>query len=264
MPEQLDDKSIAGLKRLLSLLDPDTLTKEEFVKQFKNVIDFVKKIEEKNIRAIKAMEETHKKLTKKLDDFNNQNTSNFSNKFKLELEALKKQHSDLMNKIEIRIAEIKDGQDGKDADEEAIYSRLIKELPAKDDIANSIPIIGERVRDSLELLDGDDRLMMSAIKGLEEKIQELEGRPLGGKSGGGFSYIHMSRQFVDDETPSGTVNGSNADFTIAKTPNPTSSLKVYVNGQRMRVTEDYTLSARTITFITPPPTGSILLCDYRF
>jgi len=40
-------------------------------------------------------------------------------------------------------------------------------------------------------------------------------------------------------------------------------LKVYVNGQRMRETEDYTISATTITFLTPPPTGSIILCDYR-
>ncbi len=73
----------------------------------------------------------------------------------------------------------------------------------------------------------------------------------------------MNIHIIDDETPNGTVNGVNTDFTISLTPSPTTSLKVYVNGQRMKLTEDYTLSSKTITFVTAPPTGSILTVDYR-
>lgn len=69
--------------------------------------------------------------------------------------------------------------------------------------------------------------------------------------------------FVDDETPTGSINDSNTVFTIANTPT-SGSLKVFLNGARQRVTEDYTLSGTTITFINPPPTGSILLVDYRY
>lgn len=69
--------------------------------------------------------------------------------------------------------------------------------------------------------------------------------------------------FADDETPSGTINGSNKIFTVANIP-IAGSLKVFVNGSRMRITEDYTFSGTTITFITAPPTGSIILVDYRY
>jgi uncharacterized surface anchored protein len=95
-----------------------------------------------------------------------------------------------------------------------------------------------------------------------EMLEELS-RNKGIRFGGGFSQIHMEQHFIDDETPTGTINGINTVFTIASTPNPSGSLKVYVNGQRMRITEDYTVSGRTITFLIAPPTTSIILCDYR-
>jgi hypothetical protein len=81
--------------------------------------------------------------------------------------------------------------------------------------------------------------------------------------GGGFSKIAMDGHIVDNETPTGTVNGVNTDFVLANTPNPANSLKIYVNGQRMQLTGDYTISVKTITFLTAPPTTSIILCDYK-
>ena len=125
------------------------------------------------------------------------------------------------------------------------------------------PDTPEQIRDKMESLQDEERLSISTIHKLEDRLDELESRPVGGKGGGGFSKIAMDFHIIDDETPSGTVNGTNTIFTLANVPNPTSSLKVYVNGQRMRITEDYTLSGGTITFIIAPPSTSILLCDYR-
>jgi hypothetical protein len=68
---------------------------------------------------------------------------------------------------------------------------------------------------------------------------------------------------VRNEVPTGTVNGSNKDFVLANTPTA-GSLQVYVNGQRFTVTEDFTLSGATITFVTAPPTTSKILCDYLY
>src|SRR5678809_767545 len=58
-------------------------------------------------------------------------------------------------------------------------------------------------------------------------------------------YVKIVPLFADDETPSGTVNGSNVTFTLAHTPNPSASLQLFVNGQLMTpgATEDFTLSA---------------------
>jgi hypothetical protein len=69
-----------------------------------------------------------------------------------------------------------------------------------------------------------------------------------------------------DEVPSGTVNGSNDTFTLAQTPNPTLSLKLYVDGILMAVTTHYTLSGTTITFETAfiPISGQTLFASYKY
>lgn len=77
--------------------------------------------------------------------------------------------------------------------------------------------------------------------------------------------ISAQTYFYENEVPSGTVNGSNAVFTTANTVNPTTSIDVYVNGQHMKAGGvDFTFSStNTITFVIAPPTGSIILVDYR-
>lgn len=64
------------------------------------------------------------------------------------------------------------------------------------------------------------------------------------------------------ETPSGTVNSSNTTFTLTTAP-ATGTLKLYQNGVRLKITDDYTLSGSTITFVTAPTTGDTLLADYN-
>lgn len=72
-----------------------------------------------------------------------------------------------------------------------------------------------------------------------------------------------SVSFADGEVPSGTVDSSNVTFTLAHTPTA-GSLKVFKDGARLKITEDYTLATATITFISAPLTGSLLLADYRY
>lgn len=69
--------------------------------------------------------------------------------------------------------------------------------------------------------------------------------------------------FADEETPSGTINGINTTFTLAHTP-LSGSLKVYLNGIRLKNGNDYTLATTTITMINIPGTGDTLIADYRY
>jgi hypothetical protein len=71
--------------------------------------------------------------------------------------------------------------------------------------------------------------------------------------------------FVDQETPSGALNGVNAAFTTSQTPSPSTSLVVYRNGVRETPGVDYTASGSAITFMSNlvPQSGDILLCFYR-
>lgn len=75
-----------------------------------------------------------------------------------------------------------------------------------------------------------------------------------------------SSNFVTREIPTGTVNGSNATFTLANTPTAATE-EVFVNGilQNVGAGNDYTISGATITFLTGaiPQTGDVVLVNYR-
>ena len=64
------------------------------------------------------------------------------------------------------------------------------------------------------------------------------------------------------ETPSGTIDGVNDEFTAANTFK-TGTLRVFLNGSRMKITEDYTESGAVVTFVTPPEVDSNILFDYE-
>lgn len=71
--------------------------------------------------------------------------------------------------------------------------------------------------------------------------------------------------FVDMETPSGTIDGNNASFTLSQVPNPSGSLEVFRNGLRLTSGLDYTASNNTLTFASSyvPQIGDVLVCSYR-
>lgn len=52
--------------------------------------------------------------------------------------------------------------------------RILPKIPTIDQLSDKLPILSEEVRDSLELLMGDERLDASAIKGLPELRQEVK------------------------------------------------------------------------------------------
>ena len=58
--------------------------------------------------------------------------------------------------------------------------------------------------------------------------------------------------FADNITPSGVIDGVNVTFTLPHTPNPVSSLSLYLNGVFQTNGVDYSLSGNTITYVTPP------------
>jgi len=130
------------------------------------------------------------------------------------------------------------------------------------DIKKDLPKLGDEIKNGLELLQGDERLDAKAIKGLKKEFKEWS-KKVEDKIRIGFVGGTPRPFFIDNETPLGTVNGTNKAFTINNIPSPAISLVIYVNGQRMKITEDYTFAIQTITFVTAPPTNSILTCDYR-
>jgi hypothetical protein len=71
--------------------------------------------------------------------------------------------------------------------------------------------------------------------------------------------------FVDAETPTGAVDGSNAVFTLSASPSPTTSLQVFRNGILQKSGGDYSLSGGVVTFLSGavPQTGDVIQTYYR-
>jgi len=71
--------------------------------------------------------------------------------------------------------------------------------------------------------------------------------------------------FVDGDTVTGAVDGSNSTFALTATPNPPASLVFYRNGVLQKAGVDYTLTNNSVQFLpasTPQP-GDTLLASYR-
>lgn len=56
------------------------------------------------------------------------------------------------------------------------------------------------------------------------------------------------------ETPSGSINGTNTDFTLSATP-IAGTVEVFLNGLLQEVSDDYTISGTTVSFISAPVSG---------
>lgn len=70
--------------------------------------------------------------------------------------------------------------------------------------------------------------------------------------------------YASAETPSGLINGANTTYTLAHTPNPALSLRLFLNGLLQVATVDYTLATATITMTSAPLTGASLIAFYRY
>lgn len=79
----------------------------------------------------------------------------------------------------------------------------------------------------------------------------------------GTDYMAPSN-FVVRETPSGTINGVNATFTLANAPAPAGSEMIFLNGILLEsgAGNDYTISGATITMLAVPQTGDRLKATY--
>lgn len=70
---------------------------------------------------------------------------------------------------------------------------------------------------------------------------------------------------MDEETPAGTLDGVNTTFTLSQTPNPPTSLLLFINGLRQHSGVDFTLAGNTITLTGFVPTvGQNIVASYRF
>lgn len=70
------------------------------------------------------------------------------------------------------------------------------------------------------------------------------------------------KDFWVDETPTGTINGSNTSFTISSASHESEAFNLYLDGLKLTNSTDYSLSSTTITMVTAPAVGQSLRANY--
>src|SRR5262252_5903050 len=82
-------------------------------------------------------------------------------------------------------------------------------------------------------------------------------------------YFRQLPNFSDAVVPAGTIDGANKIFTLPESPNPPESFRLRKRASAatswtvMALTTDYTLSGKTLTYVTAPAVGDVHECDYR-
>jgi len=117
--------------------------------------------------------------------------------------------------------------------------------------------------DRLLLLEAFARHTISSLRNrLEAKNGDIEALlvshrvpPLGTLTNANFS---------DSEIPNGVIDGANAVFTLKNVP-VSGSVHLYLNGIRQRLTTDFSVSGKTITYTAgaKPQAGDNHVADYR-
>ncbi len=76
---------------------------------------------------------------------------------------------------------------------------------------------------------------------------------------------NQAPSFVDADIPSGVVDGANQTFSLAAIPDPSASLALYRNGLLQKAGFDFTITGRTIQFVSgaAPQPGDTLVASYR-
>ena len=105
--------------------------------------------------------------------------------------------------------------------------------------------------------------MVTADYTIAGAVVTMATAPLTGNVIAGSYDVASTTQKATREVPSGTINGTNAAFTLAHTP-LTGSEEVFLNGQLKFSGVDYNISGANITMITIPLTSNSLVVNYLY
>lgn len=152
----------------------------------------------------------------------------------------------------------KPGKNGEDADE----ARITQEVERR--VSFKIPRPLDRVdfRDGLESFEGDERLSLTAISGLEEEILKLR-KEMRAKSSGGSRRVFQP--YVERFTSQ--TDGSAKTFYLKREPLRTDTIMVFGTDWPIVLdpTVDFTVSGKTLTLaagIPAPSTGATVVISY--
>jgi opacity protein-like surface antigen len=249
---QKDIEALRSLSEFFGRLNGDTITKKDFIAAFEEVVRVVLNVESKIVSGNKAerdalLVETDrlKKLTK--SDFESYKADALA---KIST-AIANMRADAQRKLEDMQATVDLLENGKDADEQRMLAMLMQSVPTLDDIMKQLPAAGTAIRDALELLQGEDRLDVSAIRGLDKLLEDAKksGKSVqirGGGTRGFFVYIGGVKKGIVNSL--NFVGGSGVSLSYSKV-NGLDTLTINASGAGISVeTPPESVDASTTVF----------------
>lgn len=257
---QFDEKQVGRLKQLMTLLEPDAITKPEFLDAFKQVVAQIQKLKLSNEQDIAAMREHIQILSDKVTTDTNNNFANSKTEMMSLIQTALTNHDNRMAQMEARISLVKDGEKGLDADEKKIVQDVLAQikLPEERAILMDGP---DEIRNKLELLQGEERLSPEAIKGLEAFIKQfIPQRSMGGSAGWGAHPLAVQQSGTNKAKLARVLNFTGA--TVTHSAEGVTTVAVTSSGfTELSATETPNGSLKVFTFSSASAQPSYVVVD---
>jgi hypothetical protein len=263
MALNMDESRLETLKKKLATID-EAVSREELTQAIEALLIFSKKLGDKTenelamiaeavTKAIERIKSTSDKSLASLEKELTEKAESLMNDIRFEKEAF-------LAEAQAKIDAVKDGEPGKDADEDAVVEKVLSLIPPVKELEPETP---ESVRDKLETLEGEERLKIEAIHKLREELDRLEKKILEERRVIGGSHTVG----VLDEGATVTPNARWLNFTGAGVSISTQGDQVIVSitgggaGSTTPAQESGTITDLTniITLADTPVAGTLML-----
>ena len=216
------DQKIERAERVLKALDEDLITYDEAKELLDTLIDFVREAREDleeqhdgHVSKVSGALAGFLKDVEKIDGRFKDKISASKSEVLKDIERIEKKLIKRINAVRDEIPEIPDAPEMPDL--QPVYDRIEE---VREELLNKMT--AEDIRDLLETLEGDERLDISAIRGLEEFLAEHGGkntvRSTGvGSAGGGrglFLYVGGVKKGIVKELNFEAGTGMSISFAL--------------------------------------------------
>lgn len=263
------ESKLKKLEALLKLVD-ESITRDEFVASFENVLNHVLEAERKlGSKIDQSTTQAIRSLSDAFQEFKSSSSQDFQGlRAEIESSATKmfKEQADGMNQVRDTLRRIKNGKDGKDGQ----------------DGADGSPDTGDEIVNKIN--SSDSLIGKKSIEGLEDLEKKVDTMPTGRVGGAkGFTlYVNGVKKLLTAQTlnitgtgvsynfangrndvtitggsgsfgilaATGTIDDANTAFTFASEP-----VVVVVNGATYRNGAGATISGTSVTLDNPVGTG---------
>ena len=237
------------------------LSKEEFLRAFKQMIDMIKAHQEGNRRDFGATQGRYDQIVNEIRANYDSDMASVKEKA---LEFVTNENKKMLSSHGVRMGAMENGLKTFSAEHPKLYKRigevrseLLAKLPKEVVLEDEIPQMGNEIKESVQNLKEGDRWEIEDVNGLEKRLEELARQAnsrVGNFGGGGVGNTNVYYYDI-----SASLDGAEKTFSM---PAFTRIIDIKLSSAPvLRPTIDYTVdaSAFTITFTDQIDADPLLL-----